>query len=220
MKLSPLLLTDPSPCLRWLVLRRLFGFAADHPEVQELERLRQSDPLLLELLTLQGLDGSWAQRHPDELPGVASRVVATGFMLSRLGYLGFDRSHPAVQRAAEYLYTHQQADGSWLLPREARLSDLVGDDAGDQVGDDDELPARRTDAWMMPLQTALPLRGLAACGYAEEPRSERAYDWLLARACPMAPGPPASPRASTATWAATAGWRTRAGAAAPTPPLL
>jgi hypothetical protein len=32
---------------------------------------------------------------------------------------------------------------------------------------------------MMPLQTALPLRGLAAAGYAEDPRAERAYDWLL-----------------------------------------
>ena len=57
MKLSPLLLTDPSPCLRWLVLRRLFGYAADHPEVQELERLRQSDPLLLELLTCRRWTG-------------------------------------------------------------------------------------------------------------------------------------------------------------------
>jgi hypothetical protein len=34
---------------------------------------------------------------------------------------------------------------------------------------------------MMPLQTALPLRGLAAAGYATDPRVERAYDWLLAQ---------------------------------------
>jgi hypothetical protein len=33
----------------------------------------------------------------------------------------------------------------------------------------------------MPLQTALPLRALALCGYAEDPRAERAYDWLLAQ---------------------------------------
>jgi len=30
-----------------------------------------------------------------------------------------------------------------------------------------------------PLQTALPLRGLAACGYAAEARCEQAYNWLL-----------------------------------------
>ena len=33
----------------------------------------------------------------------------------------------------------------------------------------------------MPLQTALPLRGLAAAGYAEDPRAERAYECLLAQ---------------------------------------
>ena len=37
---------------------------------------------------------------------------------------------------------------------------------------------------MMPLQTSLPLRGLAACGYAADPRAERAYDWLLAQRLP------------------------------------
>jgi hypothetical protein len=37
---------------------------------------------------------------------------------------------------------------------------------------------------MVPLQTALPLRALAACGYADDPRAERAYDWLLAQRLP------------------------------------
>jgi hypothetical protein len=32
---------------------------------------------------------------------------------------------------------------------------------------------------MVPLQTAIPLRGLAACGCAADPRAERAYEWLL-----------------------------------------
>jgi hypothetical protein len=34
---------------------------------------------------------------------------------------------------------------------------------------------------MIPLQTALPLRALAFCGYAEDPQAERAYEWLLAQ---------------------------------------
>lgn len=37
---------------------------------------------------------------------------------------------------------------------------------------------------MVPLQTALPLRGLAACGYATHRRSECAYQWLLAQRLP------------------------------------
>lgn len=32
---------------------------------------------------------------------------------------------------------------------------------------------------MIPLQTALPLYALALCGYATDPRAERAYAWLL-----------------------------------------
>ncbi len=32
---------------------------------------------------------------------------------------------------------------------------------------------------MIPLQTAFPLRGLAACGYAQDKRAELAYQWLL-----------------------------------------
>ena len=34
---------------------------------------------------------------------------------------------------------------------------------------------------MIPLQTSLPLRGLAACGFAEAPGSEKAYEWLKAQ---------------------------------------
>ena len=34
---------------------------------------------------------------------------------------------------------------------------------------------------MIPMQTALPLRGLAMVGYAADDRAERAYDWLLAQ---------------------------------------
>jgi hypothetical protein len=37
---------------------------------------------------------------------------------------------------------------------------------------------------MIPLQTALPLQGLAVCGYATDPRAEQAYDWLLDQRLP------------------------------------
>jgi hypothetical protein len=34
---------------------------------------------------------------------------------------------------------------------------------------------------MIPMQTAMPLRALAMCGYARDPRSKRAYEWLLSK---------------------------------------
>jgi hypothetical protein len=87
----------------------------------------------------------------DDLPSDPRRAA---FQLCRLAYAGIGRGHARVQELAEQVFAHQRADGSFPLPREGMYS-------------------------MMPLQTALPLRGLAAAGYAEDPRAERAYEWLL-----------------------------------------
>ena len=84
--------------------------------------------------------------------------------LRRLGYLGFDNRHELVGERAEFLFSLQNKDGSWPLPREA-----TGDGA-EQEGYS-----------MVPLQTALPLIALSACGYAEDPRSESGYEWLLSQ---------------------------------------
>lgn len=156
----PLLLADPSPCLRWLVLRDLLHFPDDHPEVRELALAREGDPLVAGLLAQQQSDGSWKPAA-----GAGTVLKSTAMGLARLGYLGFAADFPAVRRAADYLFSHQSADGSWPL--------LEQPDHQEEGGYD-----------MIPLQTALPLRGLAACGLATDSRAERAYDWLLAQRLP------------------------------------
>ena len=160
-----LLLADPSPCLRALVLRELMGRADDDPEMQELAQLRASDPLVSDLLALQAADGSWTKADSIGL-GHSDRIHATAQALLRLGYLGFGPADEAVQRGAEWLFARQQPDGAWPLPR----SD---DDGEAQEGYS-----------IISLQTSLPLRGLAACGYATDPRAERGYEWLLAQRLP------------------------------------
>jgi hypothetical protein len=166
MNRAALLMADASPCLRWLVLRDLLGYPADDEEVQQVSRLRESDPLARAILSYQEVDGSWKQRDPGEGGAEDSRVLATAAALTRLGALGFDRSHLAVEKGAEYLFRQQRADGAWPFPGRTEL-------------DEDEPGATHTGEDMIPLQTAMPLRGLAACGYASDPRSERAYDWLM-----------------------------------------
>jgi hypothetical protein len=166
MNREALLLADPSTCLRYRVLCDLFMFPGDHPEVIELESLRLADPLLTGLLALQEADGSWRGGILGDLAS-GGVLQATGYALARLAFLGFDRQHPAVQRGAEFLFSQQQPDGSWPL---------LKDGVGDGVGEDGYA--------MMPLQTAHPLRGLAACGYAADPRSEKAYEWLLTQRLP------------------------------------
>ena len=82
--------------------------------------------------------------------------------LCRLAHLGLGRDEPGVAAIAERLLALQSRDGTWAL-RSFR-------------------PAARDSVYsMIPLQTSLPLRGLAAVGYAADPRVERAYDWLVDR---------------------------------------
>lgn len=156
------LLADPSACLRSLVLRRLLHRPAEDPEVLELSPLRPRDPVAARVLDLQRGDGSWMS--PGESRYSQGSLAATSVALSRLGFLGFSRGDPPVKRAAAWLYGMQRKDGSWPL------------------GDVDDEEGRHYS--MMPLQTALPLEALARAGFAEDPRSEKAYEWLLAQRLP------------------------------------
>jgi hypothetical protein len=148
-----LLLTDPSPCLRLRVLTELVGKPSEDAEVRELRRMRVRDPAATGLLS-QEEGGSTTN---------GSATVVLGFELARLGFLGFDQRHTAVSTRAGRLFALQRADGSWPLPRGRAL-------------DPEQTQGKGYDA--IPLQTALPLRGLAACGYAQDPRAEKAYAWL------------------------------------------
>ncbi len=159
----PLLLADRSACLRWLVLRNLLARPDDDPEVQELLPLRENDPLVEPVLAAQETDGAWT--HGDLLwQGGKQRVTMQALL--RFGFLGFGPEHQAVQQGVEYLFSLQQKDGGWSTPRSYQETDT------------------RESYTMVPLQTALPLRALAMCGYAEDPRAERAYEWLLDKCLP------------------------------------
>jgi hypothetical protein len=164
---SPFLLSDPSACLRRLVLLDLLGRTPDDAEVHELDPLMATDRLVHDLIERQKPDGSWDAASLASGWGRGNPILATAEALHRFGYLGFSPQFSSVQRGAEYLYRRQQADGSWPLIRDAAETDEgVKDGPGYS---------------MIPLQTALPLRGLAACGYASDPRSELAYEWLLSK---------------------------------------
>ena len=155
----PLLLADPSPCLRWLVMRELMARPDEDQEVAELAALRQYDVLVSDLVAQQQPDGSWPR---GESGVTGSQIQRTAQALTRLGYLGFGPELPAVTRGAEYLFSVQGVDGAWPLAGEGSNR------------------SKYQNYDCIPLQTALPLRGLAACGYATDARSERAYEWLLA----------------------------------------
>lgn len=166
---APLLLADPSPTLRLLVLRDLLNRPEDDEEVRELKRLQEEDPLILKFLALQNKDGSWRGEEGGE--AVLGDIRLTAQALMGLGYFGLGPEHPAVKRGAEFIFAQQRRDGSWPLTTKGALLD----------------GARLSDMkyHVIPLQTALPLLGLAWAGYTTDPRSEHAYDWLIEEQLPQ-----------------------------------
>jgi hypothetical protein len=123
---------------------------------------------VVDLLELQRQDGSWKTISSLAQSG---RIHSTALALAQLGYMGFDGDHPAVRQGAEFLFAHQEDDGSWPMSGESDDSER---DASKRLG----------NYSMMPLQTSIPLRALAICGYATDPRAESAYDWLLEQRLP------------------------------------
>ena len=180
---TPLLLADPSPSLRLLVLRELLGRPETDDEIGELKELQGKDPRVVKILALQRKNGSW----PGGAGGGRGSVRMTAQALMGLGYMGLEPGHSAVKKGAEFLFARQESDGSWL-PK--------GRDEGDETDEID----RRAEA-KIPLQTALPLLGLAWAGYGTDPRSEKAYEWLLGQSLPQG-GWPASWRDGTPAFAA------------------
>jgi hypothetical protein len=127
---------------------------------------------LVELLDVPSDDPEVAElgAHVESDPAVAAVLADAGsglrelsLNLCRLAYAGLTRDDRRVAELAELVFAQQQDDGGFPLRA------FVG---------------KRSPYEMIPLQTALPLRGLAAVGYADDPRAERAYDWLLARRLP------------------------------------
>jgi len=166
----PLLLADSSPSLRLLVLRYLLDRPETDDEVQELKQLQEADPYIRRFLDLQKDDGSFSSGEGGG--GVLGSIRLTAQALMGLGYLGLSPDHPAIERGAEFLFTHQQLDGAFPLITKGVVLD------GGLIDEDVKYHT-------IPLQTALPLLGLAWAGYAVDPRSERAYDWLLAEELPQ-----------------------------------
>lgn len=166
---APFLLADPSPNLRLLVLRDLLDRPETDEEVRELKNMQEDDPLVANFLALQDEDGSW--RGGEGGGGVLGRIRLTAQALMGLGYLGLDSEHPAVRRGAEYIFSHQEPDGSF--PLVAQTAVLDGGKSED------------VKYHMIPLQTALPLLGLVWAGYATDERAEKAYEWLISEELPQ-----------------------------------
>ncbi|MHA2224308.1 MAG: hypothetical protein ACXAC8_03850 [Candidatus Hodarchaeales archaeon] len=159
MNLTPLLLADPSPSLRLLVLRELLKFPKEHSEVKELEELQLEDVLIRDLVKFQASDGSWSGKNLNG-SSYTDKIRPTSMALIRFSCLGFNSLNSSVQKGVEFLFSQQLDNGSWPIPSGSPQKVDGGYD-------------------MIPLQTAFPLRAIAACGYANDERAEQGYNWLI-----------------------------------------
>ncbi|GAA2755576.1 prenyltransferase/squalene oxidase repeat-containing protein [Actinopolymorpha rutila] len=92
-----------------------------------------------------------------QLAAAETRPYLAGYLLCQLAYLGY--RGPATAAAVEKIFSRQQPDGSWSTPP-AGLGPIEG-------------------ARFVTMHTVVPLRGIAAAGFATDPRAEHAYEWLL-----------------------------------------
>lgn len=166
--MNSLLLGDPDPSLRWRVAVELEGAAPDDADVTAWRSLVDASPSIASLV-----DRLAAARHDPQ---------AAGYLLCRLVYLGY--RGPELADAVEGIFEHQQADGSWpvwreddLAPAPARVTTKGRRRRGQPPA---ALPPSESYRFITNL-TAVPLRGIAAAGFATDPRAERAYDWLVAQ---------------------------------------
>jgi hypothetical protein len=159
----PLLLADPSPSLRLLVLRDLLNHPESDTEIQELQKLQPTDSRVKKFLALQEKDGSF--RSGEGGGAVLGRIRMTAQALMGLGYFGLNPKHPAIEKGVEFLFSQQQADGAFPLVTQGAVLD------GGRAAD--------VKYHAIPVQTALPLLGIAWAGYATDKRAEAAYEWLI-----------------------------------------
>jgi hypothetical protein len=165
--MNALLYGDPSPSLRWRTAVELDGALDDDAGGDaEVAEWRAEINRSAEIQVLIGRLAA------------ARRPLAAGYLLCQLAYLGY--RGPELATAVEALFALQQPDGSWRLSL------------------DDGLPSRGAQSTDGPrfvtMQTVVPLRGIAAVGFATDPRAERAYEWLLGERLPDGSWP-AGPKA-------------------------
>ena len=159
--MNTLLFGDPSPSLRWRAAVELDGATDDDADVQAWQaEIHES----VEIRSLVA-----------RLEAARDSPHAAGYLLCQLAYLGY--RGPEIAAAVDRIFARQQADGSW--PH--------------QPDDDEHQPKHRRRALpkasrvesdmegysVVTMTTLVPLRGVAAAGFATDARAERAYEWLL-----------------------------------------
>lgn len=153
----PWLLELENPSVRYWTLTDLLDQPNDSPEARTAWAAIPTYPPVAELLAAQKQDGYWVKRDY-YLP----KNYGTFWVLSILADLGLTPENEHVRRGCEFLFTHQREHGGFCRRR--------------------RIPGQGTvwEAQDAPCTQARIVRFLFQFGYADDPRTRAAVDWLLA----------------------------------------
>ena len=151
------LLESEKPTVRYFALTDLVDRPADDPEVRAARAAIPVQPPVAGLLAAQKRNGYWVKRDY-YLP----KNYGTFWVLSVLADLGLTAGDGHVQSGCEFLFTYQREHGGFCRRRRVRGRGVVWDDQPE------------------PCTQARIARFLIQFGYADDPRTRTAVDWLLA----------------------------------------
>ena len=157
--MTALLYGDPSPVLRWRTAVELDGVSEDDPEVAAWRA---------EALASERIRSLVAQ-----LKAASGHSYTAGYILCQLAYLNY--TGPELAKAVEAIFADQQPDGSWQPPTPS--APIPSGKRRRGAAPPDTFAAERYS--VLTMRSVVPLRGVAAAGFATDPRAERAYEWLL-----------------------------------------
>jgi hypothetical protein len=152
----PWLLETENPPVRYWALRDLCDRPTDDLQVRAARAAIPAWPPLAELLAAQERDGYWIKRDY-YLP----RSRGTFWVLSVLGDLGLTAKDEHIQRACDFMFTHQRENGAFCRRRRVSGQGTVWQKHAE------------------PCTHARIVRFLIQFGYTNDPRVRKAIDWLL-----------------------------------------
>ncbi|TEU21117.1 MAG: hypothetical protein E3J21_02115 [Anaerolineales bacterium] len=153
----PWLLEPENPSVRYWTLLDILGHSEDDPKVHAARAGFPTFSPVAKLLAAQKREGYWVKRDY-YLP----KAYGTFWVLSVLADLGLTAENEHVRRGCEFLFEHQRRHGGFCRRRRVRGRGLVWEAEPDPC----------THAWIV--------RFLIQFGYADDPRTRAAVDWLLA----------------------------------------
>jgi hypothetical protein len=145
------LLRDSDPSIRLLALKDLWDRPENDPEVRAARRQIGRKGWAAEILRLQNPGGHWEVLRKDESDLYVPKYISTNFRLIVLADLELTRRDPRIDRAAKLLLDR------WSHPKEG----IWGE------------PGSETCI------TGNAVRMMVRFGFGEDPRVQRALDWLV-----------------------------------------